>query len=751
MNWKRFKSNLLVKYTLSYVLIFLIPVIVITIIVYVSSANSLRAEIQQSNLNQLYEVKTLIDNHVTELQRTAALMSYDETLTSYMVHHPYFSNDAIKTLNRYKSSNATLSEIFLYFHGDSNIYSSKGMSDINLTFTDIYSFSDWTSDDIFQEMNEIKSPIMRPIAHVQQNYREQSMLAYLVPIIPNSLYPHATVMFLMNESDLTGIMNSILNDFAGNSYILDQNGSILTQNQHDSILKPDDVQLLSTLETGIHDVQLNNRSYSVVSVQSDQYDWKYITAMPSNQFFSRMIHVQTLIILVFIAVVITFIPIAMKLAKRQYHPIEDLMKFAKLNIRDNQIEKMSSSNEWDWIRQTLHHYNDRINLQEPYVRNHCLLLLMKHGKPNDEETKQLIRTLGLEIDNGTYFVVMIALDQSTEADTATQESQHVFQQLHELDLPDQRAQVIGIKLSQQDQIALMVSLHDDAELDLYERTEQIVNHIHDIILEHSHFIPSISVGTSYRKLEELNESYIEAVTALETRILSNEANIIYFDQLNLRNIETFWIPKNQLLKLVQSLKQGNEAVSTHMLDMIFHSIQSHSLSVSQMRCICYDLLNTMLKVAAELQMSHIIESIPNIASFDTLAELKCNLNELAHQICEQSIHKLECEQHSLIDDVISYMNEQYADYTLSLEHISLKFSVSTSYLSRALKDRTGLSFTQYMWKLRMDEVMKQLVTTNDPLKEIIARVGYLDAPNFIRKFKKETGYTPGQYRKLHKQ
>jgi two-component system response regulator YesN len=49
----------------------------------------------------------------------------------------------------------------------------------------------------------------------------------------------------------------------------------------------------------------------------------------------------------------------------------------------------------------------------------------------------------------------------------------------------------------------------------------------------------------------------------------------------------------------------------------------------------------------------------------------------------------------------------------------------------------------------MEEVQRQLETTNDPLKDIIIRVGYVDTPNFIRKFKKETGYTPGQYRKLH--
>ncbi|MNC57066.1 DNA-binding transcriptional regulator AraC [compost metagenome] len=49
----------------------------------------------------------------------------------------------------------------------------------------------------------------------------------------------------------------------------------------------------------------------------------------------------------------------------------------------------------------------------------------------------------------------------------------------------------------------------------------------------------------------------------------------------------------------------------------------------------------------------------------------------------------------------------------------------------------------------MDEVIRLLENTSAPLKEIIGQVGYLDAPNFIRKFKKETGLTPGQYRKDH--
>ncbi len=61
----------------------------------------------------------------------------------------------------------------------------------------------------------------------------------------------------------------------------------------------------------------------------------------------------------------------------------------------------------------------------------------------------------------------------------------------------------------------------------------------------------------------------------------------------------------------------------------------------------------------------------------------------------------------------------------------------------------GINFVQYVWRKRIEAAIAELTTTTDPLKDIIQRVGYLDTPNFIRKFKKETGHTPGQYRKLY--
>ena len=50
------------------------------------------------------------------------------------------------------------------------------------------------------------------------------MLAYLIPITPNSPNPHGTVMYLIRESELTSLIDSILGNYQGLTYILDNQG-----------------------------------------------------------------------------------------------------------------------------------------------------------------------------------------------------------------------------------------------------------------------------------------------------------------------------------------------------------------------------------------------------------------------------------------------------------------------------------------------------------------------------------------------
>lgn len=232
LTWNHFKSRLLLKYAFSYILMFLIPLTGVTIFVYENAVKGLRVEIEQSNVNQLNQVKSTIDGRMNELQEIAGRIAYDKHLTPYMVRHPYYSLEAIQALANYKASSSIAEDLFLYFHGDSNIYSYRGLADLHVTFDTLYQFERWTSEELRRDLNETRQPLVRPAENVTVNSRMEPMLAMLVPVKPNDPFPYGTVVYLMKESNLTGVMDSVLSDFSGSSYIFGPSGEVLTANSH---------------------------------------------------------------------------------------------------------------------------------------------------------------------------------------------------------------------------------------------------------------------------------------------------------------------------------------------------------------------------------------------------------------------------------------------------------------------------------------------------------------------------------------
>lgn len=752
MSWSNFKSKLLLQYIWSYLLIFLIPLIILTFFIYHNAVQNLRAEIEHSFVNQLNQVKHNIDARMTELRDIATRMAYDERLTPYMVSHPYYSRDAILTLEKYKANSSILEEIFLYFRKDNVIYSSRGLTNLDVLFDQSYSFKDWSKEEIIDDLNNVAYPVVRPAGSVNTNvHLEKSLLAYLVPIMPNHSYPHGTVLYLMEESRLTGLMDSILNDFKGNSYIFDQDGRVLARNNHGAPIPTEELHVLPELSPGTHSLKLNNQSHSVVAVKSSFNDWTYVTAIPSDQFFSHVFHIQTFFLLAFAIVVLVGTFAAVILAKRQYHPIHDLLEFAKLKADSTAPALTKSPNELDWIRQMLHNYSTRVDLQEPYARNQFLLMLLTHGLPEEQQAGQLLKMFGVQLVGDRYFVISMAWDEYPGLSEPFQDRQKIIHLLTEVSIPEYKTLVYGVELPQSDQIALIICMAGttDHGHSPNRRIERIVEALRAIVMENSHLIPSFGIGKCYSSPGMLNQSYIEASSALEYRMASGKGSTTYFEKLSDTPHSTYWIPKDALLKLVQSLRHGNETVAIQMIRTIFANIKSQKLSLAFLRCICFDLLNTLLKTASELGMAEFVRDIPNMTSFESLEELENKLGMFAAQICKQVEMNTETKQHSIMDEIIAQVDEEYTDYQLSLDKLAQKHSISSSYLSRAFKERTGCNFSQYVWQRRMEEVKRLLLTTGDPLKDIIARVGYLDAPNFIRKFKKVTGYTPGQYRKLH--
>jgi AraC family transcriptional regulator len=94
----------------------------------------------------------------------------------------------------------------------------------------------------------------------------------------------------------------------------------------------------------------------------------------------------------------------------------------------------------------------------------------------------------------------------------------------------------------------------------------------------------------------------------------------------------------------------------------------------------------------------------------------------------------------------AYVTDRLAD-DISLEAMAAEAAMSPFHFARAFKAATGASPLQYVIRARIETAQVLLKTTALPVAEIAHRVGYEDVSRFGQHFRRQTGATPGAFRK----
>ena len=83
---------------------------------------------------------------------------------------------------------------------------------------------------------------------------------------------------------------------------------------------------------------------------------------------------------------------------------------------------------------------------------------------------------------------------------------------------------------------------------------------------------------------------------------------------------------------------------------------------------------------------------------------------------------------------------------ISLDQVAEEVNASTFYLCRKFKKSTGLNYTQYLSRLRIENAKSLLADPNLRISEIAYDVGFQSHTHFNRIFKKLIGLSPREYR-----
>lgn len=101
----------------------------------------------------------------------------------------------------------------------------------------------------------------------------------------------------------------------------------------------------------------------------------------------------------------------------------------------------------------------------------------------------------------------------------------------------------------------------------------------------------------------------------------------------------------------------------------------------------------------------------------------------------------------LIFQIQRYIEEYYSQ-ELNLKDISRMYYTDMYYLSHNFKKITGYTFKEYLILQRISRAKDFLYYTNDDITTVGMKSGFNNVNHFIRIFKKVSGITPLQYRKM---
>lgn len=263
------------------------------------------------------------------------------------------------------------------------------------------------------------------------------------------------------------------------------------------------------------------------------------------------------------------------------------------------------------------------------------------------------------------------------------------------------------------------------------------------------------IGRSYTNLDQLKNSYKEAVYAVEYTNSILEGQIIHIDDIQ-NTIVRREYPLNEKNEFLSAIKVGDRDKAMEKLEILNAMLLWYCNEGGR-----------LLKVRIYELIGAIIESgMSGGGNIDDLLKLSEKLYTEAAMICSYSqvtewlrsrtndVITIISKSHSnrvqnVVKKAMLYIDEHYSE-PISVKDVANAVCISESYLKALFKKCENKSYIEYLIETRINKAKILLRNSDKSITEISLDVGYQTPNAFSSVFKKVTGTTPSQYKKILK-
>ncbi len=304
---------------------------------------------------------------------------------------------------------------------------------------------------------------------------------------------------------------------------------------------------------------------------------------------------------------------------------------------------------------------------------------------------------------------------------------------------------------------IIVYVFDESEEEDFELKTKSVRLAQNILNRAIKIYPDIHIGVGrhHKSVEEGRESYHEALYAL--RIITsngaeegdNDIRILHVDDI----IEKQELNDKDYIQLMESriyahiIDKDVNFIETAFYQLFHEMLLETNMTVSSMK-------NHMISLVVGLvtrwdtSSEHYYSVITRIMNAKSTEELFIICNQYLMEVVGQVVSGRQKKVHSIIEKANNYIYENYSS-ELSLEDVAREVNLSPYYFSRFYKEESGINFTEMLAYVRIEKAKELLKKEEYSIKDVCYMVGYMEPNYFSKIFKKVTGVTASEYKKMY--
>lgn len=744
---KIYKEKVLKKYFLTYLLIFLIPFFILSVSLYQFSAGSYNRKIEESNHNNLIQLSNYLDDELKSYQNIANSIRVNQKLSSFYLNHPYYNLDAKLELNKYHLNSKFINELFIYYPQSQQFHSQKGNYDLNTIMNFKFDMIDFDKEAFVENL---KTSVNSTSFDRYKGSDKRTLLEIFIPISNIETMHSATILFMVDANKIIDYLSEINQDFAGEILLYTQDGDYVVG----SSASFDEQQLQKIFENHGKDKKINSKKYVISKDDLDYANLSLITVVDQKELYTPFFKVQIIFFITMLVLFVIGLLLSLFLSYNQYKPIQHLNTlFDKIAKKEEGESEESAENVLETLNHQASHliktnyaYNKTIQQQQLQLKSYLLRQLLE-GKLDNAKIKEYLDQ-GILSDMSGYFSVGLIEISDTDTnlnvkvksiliDSFPIENQNVY--IEAVELPFKKEYIA---------IILQFNQHAIARNEIHTETIKIIEQI-DAFVKYPN---TYYFGTVYDQWCQISKSYIEAISCRDYFAYRYEKRNVYmYTDLpsDSQDNDIYKLDASLVVQLESALTDGNEEISAQLIETLLTQDETQSLPPYLLKTFYFKILNILLEIASDEAITIEHKYVEQVAEASNLISIIQALQNLSSDIC-QKVKALEnIEEIKMQKNILNYIKMNFRSHDFSLEDLALEFDFSVSYLSKLIKDETGQTFSKHVQELRLQYIKKQLVETDDMIKNIIYDAGYYDVSNFTRKFRNIVGVTPGQYRSMN--